>query len=55
MLIFSRSEPDDAYKKNAYKKKSVYSDKNDKTFAQNHIDGKFKADKGGSSLGYEFY
>ena len=24
MLIFSRSEPDDAYKKNAYKKKSVY-------------------------------
>ena len=23
MLIFSRSEPDDAYKKNAYKKKRV--------------------------------
>ena len=32
-----------------------YSDKNDKTVAQNHKDGKFKADKGGSSLGYEFY
>ena len=25
MLIFSRSEPDDAYKKNAYKKKRVMS------------------------------
>ena len=24
MLIFYRFEPDDAYKKNAYKKKSVY-------------------------------